>query len=272
MRIAILADIHGNLPAFEAALHHLSNQKPDQVIISGDVIIGSPDSAECWRLARSLGYPMLRGNHERYAAHFGTPQASPEWSTAKFAPLQYAVAQFTEADRQAMAALPLTLRLPAAPGLLFVHASPRDDHDSLTAHTPDERVAAMFGMAPERWIIRSHNHVGAVRLWGDRLIITCGSVGLPLDGHLTAQYLLLDRQDSRWEIRHQSVPYDLEKTLQRFRDTDYLRTTGPMGRLFLRELVTATQQIDSFLRLYGQWTKEAPLSLDQAVERFLNGF
>ena len=43
MRIAVLADIHGNLPAFEAALNHVSQQKVDQIILAGDIIIGSPE-------------------------------------------------------------------------------------------------------------------------------------------------------------------------------------------------------------------------------------
>jgi predicted phosphodiesterase len=55
MRIAILSDLHGNLPAFEAALDHARKHKPDAMVIAGDTIIGSPDSAACWQLARSLG-------------------------------------------------------------------------------------------------------------------------------------------------------------------------------------------------------------------------
>src|SRR5512138_2161712 len=102
MRIAVLADIHGNLPAFEAALKHASQQKPDLMILAGDVVIGAPDSKDCWSLALSLGCPILRGNHERYAAHFGTPQAAPQWTEEQFTPLQWAVAQLSEQDRQDM--------------------------------------------------------------------------------------------------------------------------------------------------------------------------
>ncbi|MBE0698820.1 MAG: metallophosphoesterase [Anaerolineaceae bacterium] len=65
IRIAVLADIHGNLPAFESALEHVSQQKVDQIILAGDIVNGSPDSKACWTLALSLGCPILRGNHER---------------------------------------------------------------------------------------------------------------------------------------------------------------------------------------------------------------
>ena len=89
MRIAILADIHGNLPAFEAALDHASRQRVDRTIVAGDIVNGSPDSAACWRLARSLGYPIVRGNHERYVARYGTAAGDPAWLSEQFAPVRW---------------------------------------------------------------------------------------------------------------------------------------------------------------------------------------
>ena len=271
MRIAIMADIHGNLPAFEAALKHAAQQKVDRIILAGDIVNGSPDSQACWALALSLGCPILRGNHERYVAHFGTPQASPQWALEQFAPLHWAVEQLSAQDRQCMETLPHHIRLPEAPDLLIVHASERDDHDTVQSHTPEPVLHEMFPTAQERYIVRAHNHYGQVRVWEKGFIITCGSVGLPLDGNPTAQYLLLDQHKSGWNIQHQSVPYRLEAALSRFHDTGYLSATGPMGRLFFREVVTAAQQIVPFLRLYSQWSQHENISLAQAVDRFLSG-
>jgi predicted phosphodiesterase len=272
MRIAVLSDIHGNLPAFEAALDHARKQKPDVMVIAGDTIIGSPDSAACWQLARSLGCPMLRGNHERYAAHFGTPKAHPDWSTELFSPLQWAVNQLTSEDRRQMEQLPLHYRLPEAPDLLFVHASLRDDHDTITLYTAEERLEEMFPGIQERFIVRGHNHTGQVRLWKAGWIVTASSVGLPLDSSPTAQYLLLDQTKTGWQILHQSVPYDLDTVIRRFHDTGCLAATGTMGRLFFREVITASHSVVPFLRLYFRWQKEGTITLRQAEERFLNHF
>jgi predicted phosphodiesterase len=272
LRLAILADIHGNLPAFEAALKHVASHKVDQIIIAGDIIIGSPDSDDCWKLARSLGCPILRGNHERYAAHYGTFNAPNEWATEQYAPLHWAVAQLAEQDRQAMAQLPESLRLPDAPNLFIVHATERSDNDTIESHTPDELLPTMFPHTQERFIVRAHNHLGQVRLWDDRLIITGGSVGLALDGNPTAQYLLLDSSTRGWQIQHQSVPYNLNTTIARFYDTGYLSSSGPIGRLYFREVVTASQQIVPFLRLYAQWSKKDAISLSQAVGKFLSDY
>src|SRR5687767_13789459 len=136
MRLAVLADIHGNLLAFEAALAHAHSVGVDQIVIAGDIVIGSPDSAACWQLARSLGCPILRGNHERYVSDFGTDRADPLWSTPQFAPLHWAAAQLSAEERAALGALPAHLRLPDLPDLLLVHASLRNDTDGLPVYTP----------------------------------------------------------------------------------------------------------------------------------------
>jgi len=269
MRIAVLADVHGNLPAFEAALKHVAQHKVDQIVLAGDIVNGAPDSQACWSLAQSLGCPILRGNHERYVAHYGTSQASPKWSTELFAPLHWALAQLSEQERHSLEQLPTNLRLPEAPDLFFVHASERDDHDSLVSHTPESSLHEMFPSAQERFIIRAHNHYGQVRVWGKGMIVTCGSVGLPLDGHPTAQYLLLDQEQYGWKIQHQSVPYDLNAALNRFWDTGYLDSTGSMGHLFYREVATAAFHIVPFLRYYERWSAQGDISLTQAVDRFL---
>lgn len=271
MRIAVLADIHGNLPAFEATLEDVKRQGVDQIVIAGDIVVGAPDSRACWDLAQSLGCPIIRGNHERYVSHLGTPKGSPSWLTEQFAPVQFAHAQFTDEDRARMADLPRLLRLPHAPNLLLVHASARNDSDTIAAYTPEKEISPMFAGFSERTIVRGHNHLAQVRLWGiGRIIITSGAVGLPLDGNPSAQYLLLDQEGDYWDIQHQAVPYDLDATIARFRDTDYLAQAGPIGRLFLREVVTAGSHLVPFLRLYTSWSQTETISLDQAVERFLN--
>jgi hypothetical protein len=68
------------------------------------------------------------------------------------------------------------------------------------------------------------------------------------------------------------VPYNLEAAIQRFFTTGYLEAAGPVGRLYLREVATASYAIVPFLRTYERWSKIMPLSLSQGVERFLNQY
>lgn len=269
MRIAILADIHGNLVAFEAALAHARVQAPDQIVITGDIVNGAPDSLECWQLARSLGVPTLQGNHERYVYDYGTPRAAPSLDPEQFAPVRWSHDQLSAAALAELAALPDHIRLDAAPDLLFVHASQRADRESILNFVADERLDEMFPDPRAALIVRSHDHLGMTRIWGERTIVTTGAVGLPLNNHTTAQYLVLDRARGRWKITHHSVPYDLDAALQRFHSTGYLAATGVMGRLLYRELATASFYMVPFLAAYARWRAHAPLSLEQALERFL---
>lgn len=269
MRIAVFADIHGNLLAFEAALAHARLQGIDHLVIAGDLINGAPDSLACWQLAQSLNCTILRGNHERYIFDFGTPNAPDVWATERFAPVRWCVAQFSAADRQALAALPFSLSLPTAPELLFVHASLRRDNDSITPYTALADLAAMFPTVDARWIVRGHNHLCQIQFWREHTIVTTGSIGWTLDEHPLAQYVLLERDQQGWRAQHQAVPYDVGATVARFHSTGYYHQAGPMVRLILREIATASPQIIPFLRHYEHWAKFEALSLAAAIERFL---
>ncbi|MFN8480021.1 MAG: metallophosphoesterase family protein [Kouleothrix sp.] len=269
MRLAILSDIHGNLAAFEAVLTDLQRRPVDQIIIAGDIVVGSPDSAACWQLACSLRCPIVRGNHERYVAHYGTAQAPAVWATPRFAPVQWAVAQCSPAERATIDALPLFWRTPELPDLLIVHASLRSDNDSVAAYTPAAELAQMFPQLAEHWVIRGHNHLAQVREWNGRRIITTGAVGLPLDGNPAAQYLVLERHRSGWRYEHRVQPYDVAATVRRFHETGYLAAAGPISRLFLREVITAGHALVPFFRTYQRWSPDGSLPLAEAVERFL---
>jgi hypothetical protein len=139
----------------------------------------------------------------------------------------------------------------------------------MSPYTSDEELSAMFPDAQERLIVRAHNHLPQIRLWGEQMIVTSSSVGLPLDGNPTAQYVLIERRGERWDVRHQSVPYDLDAAVQRFYDTNFLDDVGPMGRILLREVATASPQFVPFLRVYHRWAQQEAVPLAAAVERFL---
>jgi|UniRef100_UPI00404975C2 predicted phosphodiesterase len=270
MRIAVISDIHGNLPALETALAAVEELKPDRLIVGGDVVDGAPDSAACWERVKQLQCPVLRGNHERYVFDFGTERADPIWATDQFAPLHYTHRSLSNAQRNELAALPMVWRSTEAPGLLVVHASARSDADSVLPHTSLVNLDAMFVGVTEELIIRSHNHISSTRDWRGRRIVTTGAVGLPLDGLAQVQFCLLTYENSKWQAEHHSVPYDVEATLGRFRDSGYLDETGPLGRMFMREVATGSHHVVPFLRYCRQRMQHgAPLDLIQAEKDFV---
>ncbi len=270
MRVAILADIHGNLAALEAVLARVSQLRVDRVVVAGDMVVGAPDSLACWKRVKALGCPVLRGNHERYVFDLGTERAKPEWSTPQFGPVQFAAAQLGESNRRELAELPMTLRLEGAEDLRVVHGSARSDSDLIFPYTSDEEIAPMFAGVAERWIVRGHNHYAGVRLWCDRHIVTTGSVGLPLDGTVKAQFALMERMAAGWRVRHEVVAYDVAATLRRFRESGCLESAGPIAKLFMREVETATFHVLPFQAWNAEQVRAGNvLPLGEAVEAFL---
>lgn len=271
MRIAILADIHGNLVALEAALAEVKRIGVDKLIVTGDIVVGSPDSAACWERIKNLGCPVIRGNHERYVYDLHTDRAPPIWHSRQFGPVQYAAQQLGPQGWRELAALPTKHQFEELPEVLFVHGSARSDNDLIFPYTTDAEISPMFAENVPRWIIRAHNHFCSVRLWGERRIVTVGSVGLPLDGYPSAQFTTLEKRGEDWSVQHRAVNYDVAAAALRFKESGYLDAAGPMGRLYQREVATAAFQIIPFLRFYRKLGVVQPgISLDDAVQRFLS--
>jgi predicted phosphodiesterase len=272
MRIAVFNDIHGNLPAFEAALGHARGLGAQKMLVVGDMVIGAPDSRACFELAQSLGTPMVRGNNDRYVADFGTARGEAVWVEERFGPLHEAHGQMTGEQLESLRGLPHFLRMPEAPGVLFVHASVRNDVDSVTLCTGEDELEKMFPDCREPMIVRGHNHLAQDRYWGQgQVIVTSGSAGMSLDGRGMSQYLLLEERGGKWHATHQSVAHDISKVLARYRDTGYLKKTGPMGRLFMREALTGSHHLVPFLTAWKGWREAGEkIELKDGVDRYLN--
>jgi predicted phosphodiesterase len=73
--LAILSDLHGNLPALEAVLAELAPLGVDQVIVAGDVINWGPFSAQVTARVIERGWAPIRGNNEFYLLDYSTPRA-----------------------------------------------------------------------------------------------------------------------------------------------------------------------------------------------------
>jgi predicted phosphodiesterase len=184
-RVAALYDVHGNLPALEAALAEVD---AETILVGGDAVLG-PMPAETLELLRGRDAIFIRGNCERQVV--GPPAAADdEWD----ARAQWAHAQLDEEQLSFLRALPhpLSLEVDGLGAVLFCHGSPRSDEEILTAITPPKRLDPMLDGVQERVIVCGHTHVQFDRLVGDRRLVNAGSVGMPYEGQPgTAAWALL---------------------------------------------------------------------------------
>lgn len=268
VRVAVITDVHGNLEALRAVLAHIEQGGVDEIVVAGDTVNILPHSKACWDLTRSLGCPVLRGNHELYVYTYDTPEADPVWVEERFQGLAWVRGQFSADDLLAMRQLPVTYNLP---DLLITHASPRSVFDGVSEDTPVETLREMFtqtSVQSPTFIVRGHNHGWLERGWDGRTLLTVASCGLPLSGRLEAQYALLTFREGRWEYEEQFVPYDRDAALAMM-DAHYMKMMGPLGQVFKRELATGKDHLSPFFVQNLTAIAQKEVTLAAAVERFL---
>jgi predicted phosphodiesterase len=248
-RLAILADIHGNLPALEVVLADLAGFGVDHIVVAGDVVNWGPFSREVIELVAGSGWPVIRGNNEFYLLDYGTPRAPAAWSDRQqYALLPWLFGQLGERWRRVVATWPdtLSLRYPAAPPLRIAHGTPSSAWATIFADDPDEQVIAQVGALPEDWLIVGHTHLPFDRTVGRVRILNPGSVGVPLDGTFSASYVILDGTPTGWRPTFRRVPFDRQAIFAEFDRQGFLAACGVIGQLVLAEFRTARIQLYPF--------------------------
>jgi predicted phosphodiesterase len=269
-RLAVLADIHGNLPALEAVAADLAAQSVDHVVVAGDVISWGPFPAAVVEEILSSGWAVIRGNAEFYLLDYNTPRAPAAWSDrTQFATLPLLCEQLA-ARHARIAAWPdtLSLRFPDAPPLRVVHGSPRSPWESLSPLRSDEEVAAMLMGVEETTIIAGHIHQIVDRTIDRWHILNPGSVGVPLDGCFAASYMLLEGDAVGWHPTFRRVPFDYGPLFAEFERQHFIERCGVIGRLIIAEFRTARIQVVPFLRWRAAHHPHAPIT-PALLEEFL---
>jgi predicted phosphodiesterase len=218
MRTAALYDIHGNLPALEAVLRDVRQAEVERLVVGGDVVPG-PMPRETLTCLLDLDIPVqcLQGNGEvavlAQLAGAG-PGTLPEQAREA---VRWTAQQLTPGHERLIAGWPKTLRLEVEGlgGVLFCHATPRDENECFTRLTPEERLLPIFRGLDAPLVICGHTHMPFDRTVGGVRVVNAGSVGMPF-GEPGADWLLLG---PGVQLRH--TPYDLAKAAERIRGTTY---------------------------------------------------
>ena len=203
-RVALLADLHGNLTAFEAVLAEVDAMGIKRIVIAGDIAWGV-QPAETVAAVMALGERAvaIRGNADREVSVPETVEGdaflreSTEWCAA----------QLDDAQRSWLRTLPetATVTVDEVSDVLICHGSPSSDTEGLQPDVATDEVRIWLGRAKERVIVCGHTHVQFDRTVDGQRIVNPGSVGLHY-GVEGAQWALLG---SGVELR--TTPYDGER-------------------------------------------------------------
>lgn len=237
MRIAFVADIHGNQRALDAVLADLRQVAPDLVLHGGDLAYGGAHPAEIIDQVRSLGWPGIRGNTDEM---LWSTKSLTDFAAAspKLGPLLAAIQELIpptveslgEERLRWMEGLPCQF---VGEGFCLVHASPRDLWRAPMPNASDEELKSTYGSLGAKLVVYGHIHRSFVRRVQNMTVANTGSVSQSYDGDTRASYLLRDGEN----ITIRRVAYDVQK------EADELLQSGLPQARWLSQILLAGQYV-----------------------------
>ncbi|MEL7120586.1 MAG: metallophosphoesterase family protein [Bacteroidota bacterium] len=231
MKIALLSDIHANLPALEAVLADIDERNPDQIYCLGDLVSYAPQPNEVVELIRQRKIPTIAGNHDEF---IGLSPHGP-----KLHPIEEGVSNGTISkaytnqilsfeSRTFLKQLPRHFKLDfqfneEAFSFLMVHGSPRKINEYIFEDHEEEDLLSMMQNEKASILAFGHTHKPFHRILKDEKenyhhAINLGSVGKPKDDDNRACYVMLEITDQTsmkrpdgLKVEFIRVPYDIEK-------------------------------------------------------------
>jgi predicted phosphodiesterase len=250
-RVAVVSDIHGNVPALEAVLADLAAQAPDEVLVGGDMVGRGPQGSAVVRRIAELGWPVIRGNHEEYVLGFRRGEIPEAWRHAgEWAASRWMAAELGDEEAELIGRLPFSTTSRLDPSLRLVHGTPTTTREGIGPWLSDARLGEHLAEIEESLLVCAHTHRPLHRELPGGTVVNVGSVGLPFNGDRRAQYALFERngEDGPWRVELRQVDYDVEETLAIYESTGFLAEGGVTARLLHLELEHATPLLVPFLK------------------------
>ena len=200
-RIAALSDVHGNIAALEAVLADVTREKPDRIVVAGDLVLNGPEPAAvvaALREASAAGAAVIAGNTDVAVADFDYAAAFP-WMTdgvpdAIVAAAEWAHEALGEERLDWLRSLPSERRVRTDDDTLVLvcHASPGSQTAGFDQNLDPSVTIERVARTDARVIVCGHTHLPEVRDLGWKVIVNDGSAGYIFDGDPTASWALID--------------------------------------------------------------------------------
>jgi diadenosine tetraphosphatase ApaH/serine/threonine PP2A family protein phosphatase len=218
MLIAVISDIHANLPALEEVLQKIEQLKADTIVCLGDTVGYGPFPNECVDLVRARCAVVLQGNHDSGLVG-GTP--IEDFNQYGLQAIQWTKTVVTKDNSAYLAGLSA---IALFEGVTLAHASP--DHPDAWNYVLTMRAAKdNFRAFDTRLCFIGHTHAPVVigedetvntYNTDNRYIINVGSVGQPRDGNPDAAFGLHDTASGTYKLIR--VSYDIDRTAAKMKE------------------------------------------------------
>lgn len=288
MKIAVLSDIHGNLPALRKVLEDARRRGADEYIVAGDLCISGPDPDACISMLRQLDHAhIIRGNEERYLESL-TGQDPAGWTDGQMQVSYWCFRNITKDNLRYLLSLPHTAELVrngvtirvahAADAFLGDYGTGRWTSNVLSERyrgkemDPEILSREVFGESAKDPEFRrrvsalrdgvyifGHSHVQwQLRPEGRNIcLINPGSCGLPLDGEKDSiPYTMLTVSgNGRVETEQLRIPFDKKAYVAYLKSTEQYAQANVWSRVIIRELLAAREHVIFFLRFAERYAE-----------------
>ena len=280
MKIAVLSDNHGNVPALQTVIKHIESWQPDHVIFNGDVVNRGPKSLESWQIVKAKrqhdDWLMTRGNHEDYILRHEKVEPDPNHIGILGVINQNSrwTHQQLNGHCSDIATLPTSHMLVAPDGsnLIAAHASMRGNTDGIFPEYDDDTIRQQIVPLPAVFVT-SHIHLAHIRQIGETILVNTGSAGQHCYGETRASYAQVVWQNGRWHAKIIRLDYDRSATERDFYQSGFLDETGPIAYLIFHEWKTGEPILNRYWKVhFMQAVLSGDISLENSVIKTLNQY
>jgi predicted phosphodiesterase len=210
--LAILYDIHGNLPALKEVIKQSQKLGVEGYLLGGDYVSPPPWAQETLDLLRTLPNAIwIRGNIERWLKE--EPELPPHIAAMIKQSFREFADSFPNEEIEFLYGLPIKTELK---DILFVHGSPLSDIDSFAPQPQDDETRMLAGIH-DKTIVFGHSHQQFQRPGpSNTYLVNPGSVGMPLDGDKRGAWATMT-DAGKFEFHR--TEYDWQEAADAFRES-----------------------------------------------------
>jgi putative phosphoesterase len=214
-QIAVITDIHANLPALEATVGRIGERGIEAIHCGGDLVGYGPHPNEVCALIEKRGISTIYGNYDYAIARdledCGCAYRDPHEREIGQLSVDWTLKHTNERSKRFMHDLPFDLRFQLdGKRVRLVHGSPRKVNEYLFEDKPARTFERIAALADCDVLVFGHTHKPWVHEYGDVLFVNCGSVGKPKDGDPRGGFAVLEARGSDVEARIERFDYDAD--------------------------------------------------------------
>jgi putative phosphoesterase len=213
--VAVITDIHANLPALEAALDRIDEMGIDRVYCGGDLVGYGPHPNDVCAMIEDRAIPTIYGNYDyaigRDLEDCGCAYVDQHDRELGQRSVEWTLAHTSGRSKEFMRGLPFDLRFEIGGNRVrLVHGSPRKINEYLFEDKPARTFERIASGADCDVLVFGHTHKPWMREYGGVLFVNCGSVGKPKDGDPRGSFAILRPRVESVEVTIERVAYDAE--------------------------------------------------------------